>query len=509
MAKKQEDLIEKPKRGRKKKEVSGEIVSPEVSKSTTENAVTQNYTQEQIDFIEADPKLSIILKACAGSGKTKSTVERVKYLISKGVAPNKICVFSYTTAAVGEFKKRLNNDEVKVTTIHAFCLSMLSRMRKFKKVVDVYQFIDWYKEKYKPRFNDSEEVKSDFYDLINEMYDDAQFIGSSITAYKLQVIEKIKCPIPKFFNEYRAFLKETKSRDFSDLLIEVHQLLKDNRWLNLFKGQYDYIICDEFQDTSLLQCKILTSLNAKYYIFIGDISQSIYLYSGANAQAVIDHLKSRRDCVEMSLSVNFRSTKAIIEHSNQYSHLKAIGYKSEEGVVHKNIILFEDLLEVLKQKDEVVILVRTNRVIREIEKRLLLRKIPFKYTNYLTKAECEALKKAEARPSTIKKAKDLLPVFYTVDNAIQFIEQNANQKHFITSGHKSKGLEFSVVVSVNMVSPEILAHNKLVLSEKKIKEISFINTESDDDVENFEARNLFYVVSSRPINELYFMIFGV
>jgi superfamily I DNA/RNA helicase len=78
------------------------------------------YTQEQTAFINYDIKTSIILLSTAGSGKSQCTMERIKFLLSKGVDPKKIIFFSYTTAAVNEFKKRLNNDEVKITTIHAF-----------------------------------------------------------------------------------------------------------------------------------------------------------------------------------------------------------------------------------------------------------------------------------------------------------------------------------------------------------------------------------------------------
>ena len=201
------DKTTKSKKSIKTKETN--IVS-EVLINKNSLSKKQNYTEEQLAFIEANIKQSIILLATAGSGKTEASIQRVKFLLTNGVPPEKIIFFSYTTAAVNEFKKRLNNDKVKITTIHAFCLGMLSRMKKFKEVVDIYQFIDWYKEKFKPRFNDSDEVKSDFYDLINQMYDDAQYISSAITAYKLQTADKISCFVPKFYNEYRSFLKKKK-----------------------------------------------------------------------------------------------------------------------------------------------------------------------------------------------------------------------------------------------------------------------------------------------------------
>lgn len=462
-------------------------------------------TEEQIAFIESDIKLNIILKATAGSGKTKSAIDRVKYLLAQGVPPEKIIFFSYTTAAVEEFRSRLQNDAVKITTIHAFCQGMLGKMGKYKKIVDIYEFIKWYREKFKPRFDASAEVKEEFYEAVTRMYDDAQFIGSAITAFKLQTADGIKTYVPKFLNEYKQFTWETKARDFSDMLIEVRDFLKENKWLRMFKNQYDYIFVDEFQDTSTIQFDILLALNAKYYTVIGDKSQSIFLYSGANVDAIIEMLKSRRDCVEMSLSMNFRSSKTIVENSNKYSDLKAVPFSQEEGVVHKDIILFEDLFDVIKKHSEVAILVRTNSMIKEIEKRMLMRKQSMKYFNYITEQECDELKKGEQRPTTLKKVKKLLPVYKTIDNLITFIESNKDQKTFATSIHKSKGREFPVCVVVNSLSPELLEYNKITnLSAEQLKEISF--DPNGVEMEDYEAKNVHYVAISRPKNELYFMI---
>ena len=110
----------------------------------------------------------------------------------------------------------------------------------------------------------------------------------------------------------------------------------------------------------------------------------------------------------------------------------------------------------------------------------------------------------------MKKIRKLLPIFKTTDNAIQFIEENQNQKSFITSIHRSKGLQWPIVVVVNSISPEILAHNKLdSLDKKTLKEISFFHDAPEDDVENFEARNVHYVAVTRPEKELFFLVYGI
>jgi superfamily I DNA/RNA helicase len=461
------------------------------------------FTPEQEAFIFDSENKSTVLIATAGSGKTYCCVEKLKEFLSRGVDPKRIIFFSFTTAAVEELKNRVNNDDIKITTIHSFCVGLLAKMGKFKKIASFYDFINWFKEKHKPKPGTIEKDKTAFFNLITELYEDAEYHGSAISAFKLQNAEGIKSRIPDFYKEYIAFQKETRSRDFSDMLIEVRDLLKDNKWLRMFRNKYDYIFVDEYQDTSTIQMEILLSLNAKYYYIIGDRNQSIYSYSGANCDAVESMLKRRRDTKEMTLSTNFRSAKTIVENANLYSSLNAVPFHKKEGKVHKKIILFEQLVGLMNLHKEIVILGRTNSVIKEIEKRMLIKKIPMRYFNFITPVDIKELKKGEnIRPATKNKLDSVLPAYGTLDKLIEFIEDNQESKSFVTSIHKSKGREFEVCVVVNSLSPEVLKYNNLILDKDSIKAISF----DPDDLEDFESKNVHYVAISRAKSELFFMV---
>lgn len=465
-----------------------------------------NYTEEQLAFINAEIKSNIILRACAGSGKTFSAVERVRHLISKGVDPSKILFFSYTKAAVEEFRSRLKNDQIKITTIHAFCQGMLAKMKKFKKVVEIYEFINWYKEKNKPKPQASNEVKIKFYELLTDLYENAQYVSAEITAFKLQTAEGIKCKKPNYIDEYNKFTKETKTRDFSDMLIEIRDLLKENKWLVMFRNKYDYILVDEFQDTSAIQMDILLKLNAKYYTLIGDIGQSIFGYSGANANRVIEMLQKRRQVENMTLSINFRSAKSIVENSNNYSTLKAIPSKNDDGIVNKKIMKFETFLKNIDKFDEVVLLCRTNNVIKDIEKEFLIRKYPLNYKNYFTEIEIENIKSGNIGVTTQNKINYILPQFKNVQNIIEFIESNKGSQKFLMTIHKSKGLEFENCVVVNCFAPDLLEFNNVKdLTDEQKKKYSF----DPDNEEDFESKNVFYVAITRPKTSLYFMAYKI
>ena len=162
-----------------------------------------SYTEEQNNFINYSGKCSIALLATAGSGKTFSCIKRVQKLIDMGVDPNKIIFFSFTNAAVDEFKTRLKNESVKVTTIHAFCYHILAKAGRARKILNFKDFIDWYKEKFKPRYANEKE-QHEFEKKVHEMYEEMETISSKISAFKLQTSDGIKIPMPDYFMEYIA-----------------------------------------------------------------------------------------------------------------------------------------------------------------------------------------------------------------------------------------------------------------------------------------------------------------
>ena len=189
----------------------------------------QSYNPEQRKFVEFDGEESVILAATAGAGKTYSCVQRVKELLKRGIDPNKIIFFSFTKAATEELKGRVGNKDIKITTIHAFCYHILATTGKFKDIASFYDFIEWFKVKYKPNHFADKETKEFYYDTISTLYEDAEFISSSIASFKLQSADGIKSKLPPYISEYTRFLREKKSRDFSDMLIEVRDMFKEDK----------------------------------------------------------------------------------------------------------------------------------------------------------------------------------------------------------------------------------------------------------------------------------------
>jgi superfamily I DNA/RNA helicase len=273
----------------------------------------------------------------------------------------------------------------------------------------------------------------------------------------------------------------------------------------MFKNKYEYIFVDEYQDTSTIQLQILLALNAQYYYLIGDRNQSIYGYSGANCNMLEQMIKARRPTIEMTLSINFRSDKDIVENANKYSSLKAIAHSQENGDVNKTMLLsLDELVEVLKEPGEVAILVRTNAVIKSMEYELLKRRIPMKYFNYISHSDMKNYKNGEISGNTKDKLKKLGGHYEREIDVFAFIESNKDSKKFITTIHKSKGREFDTCVVVNSIAPDVIDDNGFskAFTEKQLKRLSFKLQDADE-----EAKNIHYVGVTRSKHKLYFMIY--
>jgi DNA helicase-2/ATP-dependent DNA helicase PcrA len=461
------------------------------------------FTEEQNNFIFSKTKKSIILSATAGSGKTHCSIHRMKELINRGVNPSKIIFFSFTNAAVDELKKRVGNSEIRITTIHSFCFWLLDKMGKKKEIADFNTFIDWYEKYNKPNENASEKEKIEFEKFISNLQDDANFLESSISTYKLQKADGVEIKIPEYFDDYCEFLEITGKRDFSDILIDVRDYFKENKWLKMFKDKYDYLFVDEYQDTSSIQMEILLKLNAKYYYLVGDSNQSLYNYAGSSCEKIENLLKKRRNVEVMTLSMNFRSGINIVENSNKYSTINAIPFHQYEGKIYEEFIDYYKLIDLIKSEEEVVVLCRTNNIAKLIELNLIKRKIPINYLNYLKQKDLNDIKNNNISKLLQKKIDFVLNEFdNNVENLIKFIEGNRDKKSFVTTIHKSKGKEFDTCVIINSLSEDLLNKNEIDLPEDKKEFYSFF-----PDMENYEEeKNVHYVAVSRAKKNIYYML---
>lgn len=461
------------------------------------------FTKEQVSFIKHKGPDSIILSATAGSGKTASATGRLVWLLNQGVRPEKIIYFSFTNDAVDELRKRINNDKIEITTIHSFCARVLGKAKKFKPLPETAMFPNWFKKKYKPKKSANIEERL-FYDKACRKLDESlDKVLSDIGKYKLSQAEGTKDFVPPFFKHYQRFLIETRTRDFADMLTDTLYLTSFKSWENNWEYKYQYVFVDEYQDTSPLQMQILLALRAREYALIGDRNQSIYSFQGANCLKIESLLKEKKIVKEYALSINFRSASGIVENANNYSDLKATAHAKAEGLVHKTLLKESELIKMMKKKDT-VLLARTNAVIENLEYMFLSLKTPMRYANILSEEDLLIIEESrQLTPKQSRRFKKILSYFPgSANDLVEFIRDNNNSGSFITSIHKSKGREYPACVIVNSLSPEILEHNNIELTDKELKRFSF----NPEDIEDREAMNIHYVAVTRPKQELYYLM---
>jgi len=462
------------------------------------------FTQEQLAFIKHRGDESAILSATAGSGKTASATGRLIWLLNQGVNPKKIIYFSFTNDAVDELRSRIKNDQIEITTIHSFCARVLGKARKFKPLVETAYFANWYKKKYAPKKKTPIEQRIYFDKACRKLADDPKKIFSDISKFKLMRAEGTQTVSPPFFGQYQRFLIETRTRDFADMLLDTLHLTTYKTWETNFEYNWHYVFVDEYQDTSSLQMEILLALRARQYALIGDKNQSIYGFQGSDCNRVEQLLKEKKKVKEFTLSKNFRSTSDIVDNSNLYSNLVAVAHNTEDIIsVHKKLLSEVQLLLMMKKKP-VVLLARTNKIIKELELMFLNLKIPMRYFNILDAEDLEIIReKKELTKKQAKKFKKILPHFPgTADELVEFISENQDAKTFVTSIHKSKGREYPTVVVVNSLSPDILEFNGIELEAKEIQRLSFDRGNPD----HVEAERIHYVAVTRPEKELYYLM---
>lgn len=286
----------------------------------------------------------LLIIAGAGSGKTRTLIYRVAYMIENGVAPESILLLTFTNAAAKEMKERAANmlDErcTKITacTYHSFCAAML---RKYGRglvkpnfsiitATDVPNIISMTKKK-----NPNEYRISGFPNakVIAGIFSTS--INKSISIQKAaeeKGLDNYTYQLTHLFEDYTAYKRKKGYLDYDDLLVMFSKLLDNDAVRNIISARYKYIMIDEYQDTNNLQEKIVIKLRKTNdnVAVVGDDYQSIYAFRGSNINNIIDFPDKFNGCKKVILNTNYRSTQEILDFANSVmDEYASFGYKKE------------------------------------------------------------------------------------------------------------------------------------------------------------------------------------
>lgn len=287
-----------------------------------------------------------VIAAGAGSGKTHTLISRIMHLVDCSVDPKRIIMLTFTNAAANEMKNRASNvnedcQKILATTYHKYC-SML--LRKYGTAIGIrpsfetltpakYRtFIEYVKSRTEyenlENFPSSSKLSAVYSIMTNTTIPISKLIaGTSYELYEEQILD-----LHKQVKEYGLSL-EQQVLDFDDLLVYANKLLENEEICKKVANSFDYLMIDEFQDTNHLQLEFLKKLGQYNWniVIVGDVSQSIYKFRGAeatNIQKFCDYFSKFTECKTYYLNINYRSTQEILDAANAVmnEHVKSWDY---------------------------------------------------------------------------------------------------------------------------------------------------------------------------------------
>ena len=369
--------------------------------------------QQAVSYIDG-PSLVI---AGAGSGKTRVLTYKIAYLLQQGMKPWSIMALTFTNKAAREMKERIGklvgNDlaqHLYMGTFHSIFSRILraeaehigfnsnftiydeSDSRSLIKAIVKEMKLD--EKTYKPAAVHAKISKAKNNLQSAEAYEaDADIFMQN----KRSNMEKMG----EVYREYVQRCKQANAMDFDDLLVLTFQLFRDHEEVRRkYAERFDFILVDEYQDTNHVQMSIVMQLcREKLRVCaVGDDSQSIYSFRGANIDNILNFQHQLPDTRLFKLEQNYRSTQTIVEAANSLirhnrnqipkevfsrnAEGEKIQYKPAYSDKEEALIVAKDIKRIKRQDDcgydDFAILYRTNAQSRSFEEEFRKQGIPYR-----------------------------------------------------------------------------------------------------------------------------------
>mgnify|MGYP004488293929 CR=1 FL=1 len=366
-----------------------------------------------VEYIDG-PSLVI---AGAGSGKTRVLTYKIAYLLNQGMKPWSIMALTFTNKAAREMKERIGKlvgddlaQHLYMGTFHSIFSRILraeaehigfnnnftiydeSDSRSLLKAIIKEMGLD--DKTYKPAAVHARISMAKNNLVTAEAYDSDPAI--------LEQNKRAKMPaIGKIYVAYVQRCRQANAMDFDDLLMLTFQLFRDHEEIRQkYAGRFDYILVDEYQDTNHVQMSIVMQLcKEKLRVCaVGDDSQSIYSFRGANIDNILNYQKQLPGTQLFKLEQNYRSTQTIVEAANSLilhnrnQIQKEVFSKNDKGekILYKPaysdkeeaLIVAKNIQRIKRQDDcgydQFAILYRTNAQSRSFEEEFRKLGIPYR-----------------------------------------------------------------------------------------------------------------------------------
>ncbi len=339
-----------------------------------------------------------------GAGKTNVIINRIRFLISRGVRPESILVITFTRAAAQQMRRRFEAlaapevFHVTFGTFHAVFFQILK---------NAYHYSGENILREDERFRILSSIASTMNVECEDMREWTADIAAEISKVKSDNVPvdcyySANCPEEDFRKIYRMYteqLQRMKRIDFDDMMIFTADLFHSRKdILESWQRHFRYILVDEFQDINYMQYKIVRqmALPDNNLFIVGDDDQSIYRFRGSRPEIMLNFPKDYPDAKVLLLTENFRSDASIVRSSlkvideNKGRFRKELFSSHEDGEPVEVIFCHDVNTEMeyltgcirrsLKngvEPSEIAVLTRTNLEAREPSRRLMEYSIPF------------------------------------------------------------------------------------------------------------------------------------
>ncbi|HKI51037.1 MAG TPA: UvrD-helicase domain-containing protein [Geothermobacteraceae bacterium] len=282
----------------------------------------QGLNPKQQEAIQACEGPLLVL-AGAGSGKTRTLIQRVAWLIQQhGVPPWQILAVTFTNKAAGEMKQRLERllgggESPWVATFHASCVRILRR-----EIGALGYATDF-------SIYDDQDQQRLLKDVLKELAIADKVLRPNAAAAAIdsaknrgQLPEDIprdefsSVLLAKVYALYQQRLQQANAVDFGDLLLLTVKLFEQHpEVLKRWRDRFRYILVDEFQDTNQVQYRLVDLLAHEHrnLCVVGDDDQSIYAWRGAEVGNILGFERDYPGTITIRLEQNYRSSQNILE----------------------------------------------------------------------------------------------------------------------------------------------------------------------------------------------------
>ena len=442
--------------------------------------LTNGLNKDQLEAVTYTGGPLLVL-AGAGSGKTKVLTHRVAYLISqKIVNPENCLLLTFTNKAAKEMKERMGNIDLGFAgTFHGFCAKVLKTDGRAIGIEPNFLIYD----------------DNDQKDLVKEIINDLGIKDSIKPASVLYAISDAKNQMlspsqyaeiangdlaeatSKVYSRYEKRLSEINALDFDDLLLKTVKLFEVPEALSKWQSRISQIFVDEWQDTNKIQYRLIRLLDGNRGVItaVGDASQSVYSWRGADYRNINYLMKDYPKIKTVNLEQNYRSTQTILDAANSviskntghpilklwtektagekiFIYSASNGFNEAEYVANK--------IKSLGNYKDIAVLYRTNAQSRVIEETLIHMGIPYTLVGGV-------------RFYDRKEIKDVLSYLRLLFNK----KDSVSEKRAFSLGRRRYD-------KFMMITIDIEKYTTLEILDLIIKETEYLNKFKEDDLED-------------------------